>query len=117
VVGIQVFQHGRERDAHAHIAEARRRVLPGGLFCLRVNAVGTDIAHAHRVIERNCDGGFTVEYLRGPKQGLAIHFFAQAELTRLLSPFDAQLPLRLHATQRQSPETGRWLQWEGIWRR
>lgn len=117
VVGIQVFQHGREREAHAHMAEALRRVLPGGLFCLRVNATGTDVAHRHQIVERNREGGFTVEYLSGPKEGLAIHFFAEAEVTRLLSSFEALLPLRLHATERQPPETGRWLQWEGIWRR
>ncbi len=117
VVGIQVFQHGREREAHAHIAEALRRVLPGGLFCLRVNATGTDVAHRYRIAERNSDGGFTVEYLSGPKEGLAIHFFAEAELARILSSAEVLLPLRLHATQRQPPGTGRWLQWEGIWRR
>ena len=117
VIGIQVFQHGCEREAHAHIAAALRRLLPGGLFCVRVNAVGTDVAHEHRVVERNADGGFTVEYLSGPKSGLAIHFFAGAELARLLSTFEPLLPMRAHATQRQPPWEGRWLQWEGIWRR
>src|ERR1043166_9546414 len=78
VIGIQVFQHGRERETHAHIEAALRRLAPGGLFCVRVNAVGTDFVHDHRVVERNDDGGFTVEYLSGPKKGLAIHFFAAA---------------------------------------
>jgi SAM-dependent methyltransferase len=117
VIGIQVFQHGREREAHAHIGAALRRLVPGGLFCVRVNAVGTDVAHEHRVVERNRDGGFTVEYLSGPKTGLAIHFFAEAELERLLSTLEPLLPLRVQATQRQPPALGRWLQWEGIWRR
>jgi SAM-dependent methyltransferase len=117
VVGIQVFQHGREAEAHAHVHEAARRVLPGGLFCVRVNAAGMDLRHSHRVVGRNEDGGFTVEYLEGPKAGLAIHFFAEAELARLAAGFDAVLPLRLDATAHQPPATGRWLQWEAIWRR
>src|SRR3954462_11458196 len=62
VVGIQVFQHGLEADAHAHLVEAARRLLPGGLFCVRVNAAGTDIAFRHSVVERNSEGGFTIEY-------------------------------------------------------
>jgi SAM-dependent methyltransferase len=117
VVGIQVFQHGREAEAHAHVAEAARRVLPGGLFCVRVNAAGTDPRYSHRVVERNEDDGFTVEYLDGPKAGLAIHFFAEAELVRLVDGFDPVLPLRLDATAHRPPATGRLLQWEAIWRR
>ena len=117
VIGIQVFQHGREHEAHAHVAAALRRLAPGGLFCIRVNAVGTDLAHEYRVVERNVDGGFTVEYLSGPKNGLAIHFFAAAELARLLSTLEPLLPVRVQATHRRPPGQGRWLQWEGIWRR
>ena len=117
VIGIQVFQHGREQESHAHISAALRRLLPGGLFCVRVNAVGTDFVHEHRIVERNADGGFTVEYLSGPKTGLPIHFFAEAELARLVSALDPLLPLRVQATERQPLGQGRWLQWEGIWRR
>jgi SAM-dependent methyltransferase len=117
VIGIQVFQHGRTARAHAHIADAARRVLPGGLLCIRVNAFGTDIYQRHRVIEQNADGGFTIEYRDGPKEGLAVHFFAEAELSGLLESFDPVLALRTHATERKPPKTGRWLQWEGIWRR
>jgi SAM-dependent methyltransferase len=117
VIGIQVFQHGREHEAHAHVAAALRRLAPGGLFCIRVNAVGTDLSHEYRVVERNDDGGFTVEYLSGPKTGLAIHFFAEAELARLLSTLEPLLPVRVQATHRRPPGQGRWLQWEGIWRR
>jgi SAM-dependent methyltransferase len=117
VVAIQVFQHGREAEAHAHVAEAARRVAPGGLFCVRVNAAGTDLRHSHRVVERNEDGGFTVEYLDGPKAGLAIHFFAEEELVRLTDGFEPVLPLRLDATAHEPPAMGRLLQWEAIWRR
>lgn len=117
VIGIQVFQHGQRAQAHAHIADAVRRVLPGGLFCIRVNAVGTDIYHRHRMVEESADGGFTIEYDAGPKAGLAVHFFAEDELKRLLEDLDPVLALRSRATERHPPETGSWLQWEGIWRR
>jgi hypothetical protein len=69
------------------------------------------------VVERNEHGGFTVEYLEGPKAGLAIHFFAEAELARLADGFDPVLPLRLDAKAHEPPATGRLLQWEAIWRR
>jgi hypothetical protein len=117
VIGIQVFQHGREADAHAHVRGAAGRVFPGGLFCVRVNAVGTDVVRRHRVVERNDDGGFTAVYEEGPKAGLVVHFFAKAELARLLEGLEPVLPLRVQATTRRPPASGRWLQWEGIWRR
>jgi Methyltransferase domain len=117
VIGIQVFQHGRRSQAHTHIADAAGRVLPGGLFCLRVNALGTDIHHPHHVIEQHADGGLTIEYDDGPKAGLAVHFFAEAELSQLLEQLEPVLALRTRATKRKPPATGRWLQWEGIWRR
>jgi SAM-dependent methyltransferase len=117
VVAIQVFQHGHQAETHAHILEAAGRVLPGGLICIRVNAAETDVFHRHRVVERNDDGGFTVVYADGPKAGLAIHFFAEAELSRLLRKFAPVLPLRAVATARHDAEGSQWVQWEGIWRR
>jgi hypothetical protein len=117
VVGIQVFQHGSQAEVHAHISQASRRVLPGGLICIRVNAAETELVRQNRVLERNDDGGFTVVYEDGPKAGLAIHFFAEAELSRLLSEFAPVLPLRAVATARHDAEGSQWVQWEGIWRR
>jgi SAM-dependent methyltransferase len=117
VIGIQVFQHGRREEAHAHVEAAARRVLPGGVFCLRVNAAGTDIHRRHRLREQDGGNGFTVEYREGPKTGLAVHFFAEAELAGLLAPLEPVMPLRVAATRRASSESGHWLQWEGIWRR
>jgi hypothetical protein len=118
VIGIQVFQHGDRAAAHAGIRSAQERVIPAGLFCLRVNAVGTDIAHEHEVVERHADGGFTVRYLAGPKQGLPIHFFSAGELTSLFArDFRPLLPPRLHRTWRTPRGRGQWSQWEAIWRR
>jgi SAM-dependent methyltransferase len=118
VIGIQVFQHGDRAASHAHIRAAQRRVRPGGLFCLRVNATVTDVWPRHEVTEHHADGGFTVRYLAGPKQGLLIHFFAEAELGQLFTPgFTPILPLRLQHTRRDPPQPGQWSQWEAIWRK
>ena len=94
VIGIQVFQHGDRAAAHAHIRAAQKRVTPGGLFCLRVNAIATDIWPEHEVTERDPDGGLTDRYLSGPKQGLDIHFFSAKELDALFTgTFTPTLPL------------------------
>lgn len=116
VIGIQVFQHGRAEAAHAHLAAAQARVAPGGLMAVRVNAAGTDIAFAHCVTGRNEDG-VTIRYLDGPKAGLEIHFFGEAELRGLFAiGSEPVLPPRAQVTWRQPSEAGQWTQWEGIWR-
>jgi SAM-dependent methyltransferase len=115
VVGIQVFQHGTEAEAHAHVRAAIELLLPGGLFCMRVNAVGTEIEHRHEVVETNNHGGFTVGYEDGPKTGLLVHFFSNAEIDALTADLTPIWPLRLHRTERQLPRRGHWDQWEEIW--
>ena len=118
VVGIQVFQHGTRAQAHQHLADAAARVRPGGLLCVRVNAAGTDIEHAHRRFEEHGDGSFSVRYRSGPKAGLDIHFFAAAELAAIVGgAFDPVLPPRQHVTWRTPPGRGQWSQWEAIWLR
>lgn len=117
VIGIQVFQHGDRAAAHAHLRAAQQRVAPEGLFCLRVNATETGILPEHEVTETGPEGGFTIRYLAGPKQGLLVHFFAGAELDALLRGFTPVLPLRVQRTWRTPPETGQWSQWEAIWRK
>ena len=118
VVGIQVFQHGTRAQAHQHLAAAAARVRAGGLLCLRVNAAGTDIEHAHRRFEEHGDGSFSVRYRSGPKAGLDIHFFTAAELAAVVGGvFGAVLPPRRHSTWRTPPGRGQWSQWEAIWQR
>jgi Methyltransferase domain len=117
VVGIQVFQHGDRSTAHEHIRAAQARLMPRGLFCLRVNAVGTDLAYSHDVIERDDSGDFTVRYQAGPKSGLDIHFFAESELSSLFADYALALGPRVVRTWRTPPEPGQWSQWEAIWRR
>jgi hypothetical protein len=115
VVGIQVFQHGDRAGAHEHIRAAQARLARGGLFCLRVNAVGTELEYDHDVVDRDRDGGFTVRYLAGPKRGLLIHFFAESELEALFAGYEIVLGPRLSQTWREPPERGQWSQWEAIY--
>jgi SAM-dependent methyltransferase len=118
VIGIQVFQHGNRSTSHRHIRTAQRRVSAGGLFAIRVNAVGTQVVIRHRTTEQEPDGSFTVKYLDGPKAGLLIHFFAQRELATLFARrFKPVLPLRLRSHERDTPPSSHWCQWEGIWQR
>jgi hypothetical protein len=115
VVGIQVFQHGDRTAAHDSLRAAQRRVRPGGLFALRVNAVGTDVWPRHEVVARDADGGFTVRYLAGAKAGRLIRFYSRAEVTALFEGWPEVSPLRLDQTWRTPPAPGQWSQWEGIW--
>jgi Methyltransferase domain len=117
VIGIQVFQHGDRATSHAHIEAAQARLAGRGLFCLRVNAVGTELEYDHDVVEQDGDGGFTVRYLAGPKRGLLIHFFAESEFDALFAGYDLVLAARLSRTWRVPPERGQWSQWEAIYRK
>jgi SAM-dependent methyltransferase len=117
VVGIQVSQHGDLASAHEHIRAAQARLAPGGLFCLRVNAVGTELEYDHDVVEQDDGGGFTVRYLAGPKRGLLIHFFAECGLGALFAGYDLVLAPRLSQTWCAPRERRQWSQWEAIYRK
>jgi len=116
VVGIQVFQHGDRDATHAHLRAAQLRTAPGGLFAIRVNAVGTDVWPDHQVVEQHADEGFTVRYLTGAKTGELIHFYGAAEVAALFDGWAAIVAPRLDSTPRTRPGVGQWSQWEGIWR-
>jgi len=78
----------------------------------------TDVWPRHQVTEQDPDGGFTVCYLTGPKQGLDIHFFTSAELNELFAAeFTPVIPPRIQQTRREPPQPGQWSQWEAIWRK
>jgi Methyltransferase domain len=118
VIAIQVFQHGRQADVHAHFARARALLPPGGLLFLRVNSAATEIHHAHEVVERNAQGGFTVEYRDGPKRGLPVHFYTRAELAALTEDgFRGVTEPREDVIRRAEPRHGSWAQWETIYER
>ncbi len=56
--------------------------------------------------------------MAGPKQGLPVHFYTRDELLDLTRDcFDVVDEPREEVIRRTPPETGSWVQWEGIWRR
>ena len=116
VVAIQVFQHGNGDTVRAMFAHAAELLRDGGLLFLRVNSASTEVYHAHHVIERNGEDGFTVRYDEGPKEGLAVHFLSRLELEGMLAPwFAALVPVTEETILRGPPERGSWAQWEGVW--
>ena len=119
VVASQVMQHGTRAQTHGLVADALALVALGGLFAIRVNAVGTDLEFRHDVTERDTDGSFSVRYLEGPKAEMTVHFWAARELDAAVTAdgFEPVMELRPQATWRAPRGQGLWLQWEGIYRR
>ncbi len=118
IIGIQVFQHGDRATCHQNIRKAQHLLEPDGLFCIRVNAIGSQYEYRNEVIETGEDGSETIRYLAGPKAGLLIHFFSRSELTGVFgSEFREILPLLRSTMQRDPPSAGHWDQWEAIWQR
>ena len=118
IIAIQVFQHGFGVDVAKYFEKVRAMLAPGGLFFLRVNSASTQIFQPHTIVEQNTSGGLTVLYEACPKRGLPVHFYARDELLDLIdNGFDVVDELREDFTLRTPPESGYWVQWEGIWRR
>jgi Methyltransferase domain len=118
VVAIQVFQHGVAADGTAYFDRVAGLLAPGGLFFLRVNSATTQVVRGHTVTERGEHGGFSVRYLDGPKDGMAIHFYARAELEALTRErFATLVGPREDIIHRAPPAHGFWAQWEAVYRR
>lgn len=118
LIALQVFQHGDAGDAARYFARVAALLRPGGLFFLRVNAASTQVERRHAVTERAANGSFSVRYLEGPKEGLSVHFYSEAELHTLAAgAFDTVMAPREERIQRTAPETGFWAQWEVVFRR
>ena len=115
---FRCFQHGVAADVARYFSRVRSLLSPGGLFFLRVNAASTAPRWPHTVIERNGQGGFTVLYGAGPKQGIPVHFYARDELLDLAHDgFALVAGPREDVALRAPPEAGSWVQWEAIWQR
>ncbi len=98
--------------------QTARLISPGGYLFVRVNSVSTEISESHTRIEEDGLGGLTVEYQSGPKTGLPVHFYSRDELRRVTADgFELVGQLEESGTERTPPRTGRWAQWEGVWRR
>lgn len=118
IIGIQVFQHGDRGTCHRNLQKAQRLLEPDGLFCIRVNAIGSEYECRNDVVETGKDGSETIRYLAGPKAGLLIHFFSRGELESVFArDFRQILPIRLITTKRDPPSASHWDQWEAIWQK
>lgn len=119
VAGINVFQHGTREQAHAHVRAALDRVAPGGLFAIRVTAMGTEVTRPYQVLGEHDDGSMTIRYLPEDRDapGITSHYFSRAGLAELLGGYDEVLPLRDDRTDRATGKRGRWRRWEAIVRR
>ena len=118
VIGIQVFQHGLRPGCHENIRASQRLVEAGGLYCLRENAIGSQYGYRSESLETHADGSETIQYLQGPKQGLATHFFSRQELEDLFAGhFRPILSPRRVIMHREPPARGHWDQWEAIWQK
>ena len=112
VISIQAFQHGNLETAKRYIAKSHELLADGGLLFLRVNSASTQVLYEHKTLE---DGGRTILYVRGPKKGLVIHFFTEAEISALTAPyFDPVGPVREKRMRRRPPGRGFWAQFEMI---
>ena len=118
LVSIQVFQHGTQEEVAKNFEKTARLLKVGGLFFLRVNSTNTQIFHNHEIVETSPEGGKTIEYTDGPKAGMNIHFYTKEELEHLTARlFEPVTELTEAVMDRKPPQTGQWVQWEGIWRK
>ena len=117
IVSIQAFQHGTGAQVRGYFEKVSRMLRSGGLFFLRVNSASTDVYFDHEVVERDDMGGFTVLYNDGPKRGLNVHFYSRRELDVLCAGFEYVVAPREQITERDSPKTGTWSQWETAMRK
>jgi len=116
VIGIQVFMFGTRAQTHTHLAAAMSRVEPGGLLCLRANAVGTDVWPSHHVSEVHADESFTVVYESGPKSGLSVHFLSWREPADIFAGWLPVYGPDIDARKRNHGP-GQWSQFEAIYQR
>lgn len=116
LLSIQLFQHVNEHGPKPLFDKVVELLKPGGLFILRVNSIHTQIIEEYNKLGTTDDGGFTVQYESGQKDGQYIHFYSAEEIHRLTSDaFDVILPLREAFMQRK--DGSYWVQWETILRK
>lgn len=114
VVAIQSFQHGDRRRTRRYFRRAAAMLEPRGLLFVRVNATGTDIRHAHRVVEASADG-FTILYDDGPKRGLPIRFTSRSGLSKIVRECGlATVRDAVKVSTRRPDGRGSWSQWEMV---
>lgn len=116
LLSIQLFQHVNEHGPQPLFKKAVELLRPGGLFILRVNSIHTQIVQDYSLLDTSKEGGFTVQYKSGQKDGQCIHFYSAEEIhTLTMNAFDVVLPLREEFIPRNDGTY--WVQWETILRK
>ncbi len=114
VVSIQSYQHGDYSTVYRYFTKTVQILRKNGLLFLRINSASTVPWHAHKIIEKNKHGGFTIQYHDGPKQGLKIHFFTESEICSILGNGMTILHCKETSQPRKKPKSGTWQQLEMI---
>lgn len=113
LLSIQLFQHVNKHGTQPLFKKAAELLKPGGLFVLRVNSIHTQIVQDYSLRDTSKEGGLTIQYKTGQKEGQYIHFYSAEEIHRLtMSVFDIVLPLREEFIPRKDGTY--WVQWETI---
>jgi SAM-dependent methyltransferase len=118
IVSIQVFQHGDQQRTREYFANSAQALKPGGKLFLRINSASTQIKHAHHRIEENPQGGFTIIYDEGDKEGMKIHFYTAEELAEIAATYGfTMLEPPSEAFELRDDNESIWSQWETIWQK
>lgn len=113
LLSIQLFQHVNNHGPEPLFEKVFQLLKPGGLFILRVNSIHTQITQDYSKVDATKDGGLTIQYESGQKEGQYIHFYSAEEIHRLtMSKFDVVMPLREEFIPRD--DNTYWVQWETI---
>lgn len=113
LLSIQLFQHVNEHGVERLFEKVDQLLRRGGVFALRVNSIHTQIAEKHSKLSTSAEGGFTIRYESGQKNGQHIHFYSAEEIHRLTADtFDVIMPLREEFIPRDNGTY--WTQWETI---
>lgn len=113
LLSIQLFQHVNEHGPDLLFKKVVELLKPEGLFILRVNSIHTQIVQEYTQFQTSDQGGLTIQYKSGQKDGQYIHFYSAEEIHSLTTDtFDVVMPLREEFIPRDDDTY--WVQWETI---
>lgn len=113
LLSVQLFQHVNDHGPQLLFDKVVELLKPGGLFILRVNSTHTQIVQEHNQLETSTEGGFTIQYKSGQKDGQYIHFYSSEEIHEFTrDTFEVVMPLREEFIARDNGTY--WAQWETI---
>ena len=111
IIAIQILQHGDSETITSYFDKINELLENNGMLFIRVNSISTEIYHKHTVIKDT--DGLTIQYTKGPKRDLLIHFFTKTELEKHITTRDMIIQsIREVSIKQEPPKTGFWYQWE-----